>query len=395
MENFFEINDATEDITDEDIWDMFDKITEDPATSDKDKEGNLCIACGQDSLINDVHRGCLVCQNPECGVVNSNYLSERSDLNSYNDKGDNTSQYGCPTNFFLPKSSLGTSIGGNSYSRIKILHKWGQMPYKERSLFMVLKDIEAKCRKYDITKSIIDNAKILYKNISDCKYTSGANKGKSIIIRGMNREGLIAACVFFGCKLQGNPRSPKEIADIFGIKITKVTKGCRTFLDIMNDKILMYNIPSSQSTDFIKRAGRKLKIKKSYIDIACRITNNVNRLDIASDHQPPSVAAGSILLMSDIYDLNIDKKSISDTFKITEVTIIKTYRKIEPYKQILISDKKTERVLEMLQDKHEKNIKNEIKYDKSIFNDDNLEEEDEEEYEYEYEYEYTSDDEVS
>ncbi len=386
---------------DDDIWALLDNITD----TTPDKESNhmtcesQCINCGQESLIESTNDGHLICE--ECGVINQQLLNKKPEWNAFGSSKDGENgRLGCPTNYFLPKSSLGTSIGGNSFSRIKRLQDWGKMPYKERSLWQVMKNIEAKCVKYNITKAIIDNAKILYKNISDSKHEDGENKGKHIIIRGMNREGLIAACVYFGCKLQGNPRSPKEIADIFEIKITKVTKGCRKFLDIMRDRILMYNLPSSQSTDFIERACRKLQINSSYTEIAHRISDNVNKLDLASDHQPPSVAAGSILLMSEIYSLDISKKNISDTFKITEVTIFKTYKKIAPYGKILISDEKTDKAVKMLNKKY--NIpEDEIAFDQNIFNDDGLDNDISQEYssdgeedlgdEYEYVYEYESD----
>ena len=48
--------------------------------------------------------------------------------------------------FFLPRSSLGSTIGGcnNKQSALQI---WGAMPYKERSLNIVLKEISSRCKK--------------------------------------------------------------------------------------------------------------------------------------------------------------------------------------------------------------------------------------------------------
>ena len=93
------------------------------------------------------------------------------------------------------------------------------------------------------------------------------------------------------------------------------------------------SIQSSQSIDFIIRFGNRLNIKKKYITIATRISDNINKLDIASDHQPPSVAAGSILLMANIHKLNLSKRTISKKFDISEVTITKTFKKIYKYQK--------------------------------------------------------------
>ena len=144
-----------------------------------------------------------------------------------------------------------------------------------------------------------------------------------------------------------DPEVLKEIADIFDLELKQVNKGCRKFLDLMNVDILMYKIRCSQSTDFIERYCKKLRVGKDYIDSAKRISNNIHKLDIASTHQPPSVAAGSILLMANLYDLDITK-SISEIFGISDVTIAKTYRKIYPYHKIISSDEITEKIYKKL-----------------------------------------------
>ncbi|VVU94994.1 Transcription factor TFIIB repeat [seawater metagenome] len=337
------------DLTEDEMWELFDKIDLDTEVQQNDisneeekEETYLCSSCHSDSLVNDPSKGYYVCNS--CGVINQQYLDKHPEYNNYEDGKEEANRCGCPTNYFFPKASLGTKIKANNYSRLKVLHSWGQMPYRERSLLTVLENIQGKCKKYKITQTIIDNAKIMYKKINDCKHMRGKNKGKNIIIRCINRKSLIAACVFFGCKLQGKPRSPKEIADIFDLELKQVNKGCRKFLDLMNIDILMYKIRCSQSTDFIERYCKKLKIKKEYIECATRISNNIHKLDIASTHQPPSVAAGSILLMANLYDLDISKKSISEIFVISDVTIAKTYRKIQPYHKIITSDEITDKI---------------------------------------------------
>lgn len=354
------------------MWELFDNIdldndldnvesadgTETNENTEKKKNSHLCSNCNSDSLVNDSSMGHYVCQ--DCGVVQNEYLDKNPEYNNYEDSSNQGSnRCGCPTNYFFPKASLGTKIKTSNYSRIKVLHSWGQMPYRERSLLSVLEQIQGKCKKYKITQTIIDNAKIMYKKINDCKHSKGKNEGKNIIIRCINRKSLIAACVFFGCKLQGKPRSPKEIADIFDLELKQVNKGCRKFLDLMNVDILMYKIKCSQSTDFIERYCKKLKIKKDYIDCATRISNNIHKLDIASTHQPPSVAAGSILLMANVCNLEITKKSISEIFTISDVTIAKTYRKIHPYSKIITNDEITEQIYKKLCKKNDnKNMNN-------------------------------------
>ena len=69
------------------------------------------------------------------------------------------------------------------------------------------------------------------------------------------------------------------------------------------------------------------------------ISKNIHKLDIVSTHEPSSVAAGCLLLVSKIHGLSeINKKKISEVFQISDVTISKTYRRIFHYHQIITNN---------------------------------------------------------
>lgn len=304
----------------------------------------VCKNCKSSNLVLDNSKGqILVCT--DCAVINEEYLDKNPELTN-NDSESSNSRYGTPSSYFFPKASLGTKIVSKGYNRLSLLQKQGQMPYKEKSLMDVLETIQLKCKKYGITQSIIDSAKILYKKVSESVHVKGKRKGKGIIMRCINRRSMIAACLFHACKLQKETRSPKEIADIYDLEIKHVNRGCRKFCDIIDANTLFYQIKSSQSTDFIERFAKKLNIDKQYINIAKDVSNNIHKLDLASTHEPPSVAAGCILLVTQYYNIQISKKLISDIFGISDVTISKTFRKIWHYHKILLNNKITDLILD-------------------------------------------------
>jgi transcription initiation factor TFIIIB Brf1 subunit/transcription initiation factor TFIIB len=329
----------------------------------------VCISCKSSELVTDTAKGHLVCS--ECGVINKEYLDENPEMNN-NDNESNTSCYGAPTSHFYPKSSLGTKIVSKGYNRLSFLQKQGQMPYKEKSLMDVLETIQYKCKKYGITQTIIDSAKILYKKVSESVHVKGKRKGKNIIMRCVNRRSMIAACLFFACKLQKEIRSTKEIADLYDLEIKHVNRGCRKFCEIIDIGSLFYDIKSSQSSDFIERFSKKLNIDKEYINIAKDVSNNIHKLELATTHEPPSVAAGCILLVVEYYKLAVSKKQISDVFDISDVTISKTYRKINVYHKIILSNTITNLILER------KNKDNDLNKDSLIMNSDETSESDSE-----------------
>lgn len=342
--NLDKINDLDNDL---DIFDFIDLVLnnddEGKEYVKKNDKGN-CTNCESKNLIKT--NGSIICK--DCGIINEEILDRGIEFS--NNENSNT-RVGCASNHFLPKSSMGTKIGGRNYSRMSLLqNRWYRMIYKERSLLAVLTDIEEKCKKYGINKPVIDNSKILFKKINDSKHKYGKNKGKQIIIRGVNRNSLIAACIYHGAEMQGIPRSQKEIAEICSLEVTNVTKGCRKLRDILEEDDILSMFEPSDSIQYIDRYSKKLNLDDKYVKICKTLSNNIKKLDIASDHQPPSIAAGSIILVSDAFNLNLNIKEISTKFKISEVTIKKTYKKINDFKDILFNDKLVDNKLKELEE---------------------------------------------
>lgn len=302
-----------------------------------------CPSCGKKNDIRqDFSRGFTVCEN--CGQVLDNVIDNNPEWKNYDD--DNSTRCSMPTNKLLPQSSLGTTISGGVFkSRIKVLHNWNAIPYKERSLHIVFKEIQEKCMEAKIIKCIEDDAKIMYKIINESRHINGRNKGKYIIMRGANRKSLIAACIFFACKKKDMTRSPKEIADLFKLKQTEMSRGCKIFMKLIKRKVEI-DVKMSMPEHFALRFCNVLQIQKKYIDYTLEIAKNIYKLNIATDHTPLSIATGSILLMAEHYGLvSISKKVLADKFNISEVTISKTCKKIWEYKDVILNSELTDRII--------------------------------------------------
>lgn len=350
LSNFESIN--SEDIDEEDIWNLLDSIGSDSISdtniikkhTDKKEQ---CINCGSGNMVNDQSRGYIKCT--DCGLCNSQTYDENPEWSLYEDgKGEGSMRCGAATNYFLPISSLGTTISGKGFSVLKMLQNWNQMPYKERSLSVILQYIEQMCKKKNIPKAVIDNAKIMYKQIHDLKYINAEQISKSVIIRGKNRKGIYGAAVYYGAQLQGFARTQEEVAEMFNITMETMTKGCRKFMELMKNNKLINTIETASPNNFIERFCYKLKFKKEQIKEILMIATNISKLNLASNHQPSSIATGAIIIYTNLYNLNIQKKTISDIFKISVVTIDKIYKKILPFRKVIISEELTDFVRQKL-----------------------------------------------
>ena len=159
-----------------------------------------------------------------------------------------------------------------------------------------------------------------------------------------------------GAKIQGKTHSPKEIAEIFDLEIKHVNRGCRKFQDVIDIQTMQSHVMCSQSADFIERYSKKLNLDEKYIQIAKDITVNIYKLDLASTHEPPSVAAGSLLLITNLYRLSLTKKKISEEFGISDVTISKCFRKIYPYHKIITNNEVTDLIVKSTNNKPTENV---------------------------------------
>jgi len=288
---------------------------------------NECNNCSNSELIED--NGKIICK--DCGNINYEVIDTNPEWRYY---GNDDSKYsdptrvGLPTNELLPESSLGSTIGfryGETYEMKKIrnYHLWNAMPYKERSLYNVFDSIQVRALNNGIPLCIIEEAKNLYKQISDVK-----------IHRGSNRNGIIASCIYKACRLQGSPRSAKEIAEMFKLNISHMTKGCKKFEEIIHMNVCKNKLMSNSATkssDFVQRFCSKINIGTNICNICIYVCDKSEEYNLVSKCIPPSIAAGSIFLVCNLLKINITKKEISQICKISEVTISKCYKNLYKY----------------------------------------------------------------
>lgn len=311
----------------------------------------FCDVCKKGDIIEDSAGGILVCKN--CGNVKSSSIINFSyECSNYGDGKKEKSKMAHPISNLLPQSSAATVISGSCSNRIKTIHNWNNVPYKERSLNETFKIIHEMCLKINVSKCIEDSAKIKFKRISDCVHNEGKNIGKSIIIRGDNRKSLIVKCLMEACNEKDIHLPPKKIVKHFGVKHTK---GGKIFEKLMGIKNIKTKIKVPKPSSYIERFCNSINLMKKFKEQSLKISKNVQKIQIASVHNSLSIATGSIYLMAQMNDLDIQKKTIAAYFCVSQVTISKTYHKIEPFGKILLNNELCD-VIKKEIDKYQKNI---------------------------------------
>lgn len=318
-------------------WQLFDEIACTEKTNIEKEEidelDHACSNCGSLQMV--VNDGMMCCMN--CGIIDSQHILEGAEWRYYgsaDSKSSNPIRCGMLVNEFLPKSSLGSVIGHSrigsknwhAYNRIRKYHQWNAMPYKERSLYNSFTQLQERAKKAGIPHAIIEEAKKYYKKLSETK-----------ISRGTNRNALIASCIYISCKKNKVPRSAKEIAEIYKIKRSEMTKGCKSFLEIMSigKNTLNYKVKATNALDFIERYCSNLEMGDTNTKMCYAITKRAIDSAIVDDNTPPSIAAGCIFLVANLCNLDINKSDVSGACNVSEVTISKCYKKLYKYRHFL------------------------------------------------------------
>lgn len=316
----------------------FDDIIDNFVDCNLNEEKSLC-ECNEEEreeIVDNVN-GVKVCSN--CGTILDNIIDISAEWRYYGGEDTNDSdptRCGNLVNPLLPQSSLATYIGGNfntKFSSIKRIHKWNAMPTDERSRWTVFSFINQKTKNKKISKKIIDLCKFYYTKLTE--KSNDKNVIYKDLTRGLVRKGLISACLWYSFKINKKQRSINEIADIFEIDSTEVTRGIRKFVELCRNKNIDIKIKASNYNDFIEYFCKRLNISKKKMKISLIIGRRSKKIKIVDDNTPPSIAASSIYLVCKFFEYPLSKKEITKKCDVSDVTLTKCIKKMTEYKNKL------------------------------------------------------------
>ena len=317
---------------------------EDKQESSKQTEKTECICTGCNTIVEktDIDE-VIVCSS--CGEVVERILDLSAEFRFFG-ADDRSSvdpcRVGAPIDFRFPASTLGTIIlqhssggpasAGKAMARIRRYHTWNMIPYKERSLLQVFEQYALTATNFGINTRAIDTAKQLYiQLVEHCDR------------RGMSRNCVVASSIYAALKMVGEPRKPKEIADMFHLTTAQFTKSYKYFQEVLAlarqrgqiaDTLAPANQASTRASDYITHPLSKLPVARShYADIqftAIQVANTAEDILVSPENMPPSLAAGvlAFVLQRMGYE-EIPLSRIASVCNVSEGTLVKCLKRLE------------------------------------------------------------------
>jgi transcription initiation factor TFIIIB Brf1 subunit/transcription initiation factor TFIIB len=256
--------------------------------------------------------------------------------------GGDPCRVGAPMDTRFPGSSLGTIIlshaqGGNTSTRIAMArirryHTWNLLPYRERSLLQVFEQIALTATNQGFDTRTMDLSKDMYvKLVEHCDR------------RGMSRTSVVASCIYSSLKQVGQPRKPKEIAEMFHLRTAQFTKSLKYFQEILcmaNQRGLLREgtrapaaQPSTRASNYIAHPLSLLAIPRgesmALREKAIAIANEIEDKELCPENMPPSLAAGIIAYVLSQKHPEITHESIAEVCGVSEGTLQKCLKKVE------------------------------------------------------------------
>jgi len=343
----------------DDVWNEYDSILTAKRDEEAKKQIKRCYCDNFDTnmIQEDISEAVTVCI--QCGYIFSfQFIDDRSDWNDFDDVANNKSRCGYSSSPLFPNCGLSTKIGNGSYqfknknsglststTRLQQIHNWNTMPYEEKVLWQLMERLKVITAQEGISNSVIKETVYIFREIT----AKDTVNGKKEIHRGKVREGLIAASLYHAIKHHQIECTPAEVSKLMGISSTDMSRCCKLFSDIMNNKkieqlraneneIEFYkklSHPSELALRFMAKLGFPWKISSLCEKIVYEI---VDRMTFLAGTSPQSIAAGSMyFVVSELKLKDITKDIIASTAGVSPVTVSKVYREICDHKQQIFS----------------------------------------------------------
>jgi transcription initiation factor TFIIB len=321
------------------IWETYETLLSD-GKDDDDNNGNIiiCTICSSNKIIHDVANGNILCS--DCGTVcEENVIDETAEWKTNGGEESsnkvNPSRCGIPINPLLEKSSLSTIIYSHKHVFMKKIHNQLSMNYIERSRYKIFEFIQKICvDRGGFPQVVIEQSKYYYKILSERKLS-----------RGVIRQGLIACCVLYSCKVFNVSRSIKEISQMWDISVPVINKTSKIFLKYMSD-VLKTEIPIHKCTstnDLIPRYCNMINFPRSIEFTIIKKVNALNRIiqdnGILDCKTPSAIVCTLILYVVMFFNVDMTKNNIATKLNISVVTINKILKIIQAHDHLIIQSK--------------------------------------------------------
>ncbi len=276
----------------------------------------FCPEC-EGTIITDNERGESICR--KCGLV----LFEKemdvscSGIRAYSKEDqERKCGVGSPISILMPDISLSTTIDRTQIRDpdLRRATKWNtHLSWKERNMLIAVTELKRIASNLKLSNFIRGSTLKLYKEIF-----------KLNLLRGRSINGMIAACLYYKCKVHNKPVTFKEILNESQAE-DRIVKKC---FRILFEKLPLKN-SQIDPLDLIPKYCSELDNGSIIQKEATVILRSYMKRNSICGKDPKGYCGGVIYLVSkEMCKKKISQRKISKKIGITEVTLRSRYKEI-------------------------------------------------------------------
>lgn len=255
-----------------------------------------CLNCNSINVIVDTNMGNMVCV--DCGTEKTDAIISLSADIGINDENSNFSKASeCVTGINAKVQS--TKIkGGPAY--LAYMHKWNNgYTYKNTIYNKVCGEMNnlIKTNKLGISQAILDHSQNLYRNYMETSKN---------IKRSKSNRGIIAGCLYWGCKKYDFSITNQRLADLYGIEINYLKDGISIIHE--NNKTNMFSKDSymfnpTTVEHYITKYCNTFKLEDKYTIICTKMGKVIDDNIDYFDNTPATLACATIYHINHKYKI--------------------------------------------------------------------------------------------
>ena len=331
----------------EDIWlsiKDFHLVDDSPENVKTVTENWSCPQCESAAAVEEINEE-MICRT--CGTVLETLILQGPEYRWFGseDRNPDPSRCSCPINPLLPESSLGTTVlvkanHSREMQKIKRYHLWNQTHHRERTLWNIFDSLQIRGVNAGVSLAVVEEAKRLYHEVS-----------RDVVVRGTQREALLASCLYEALKTCHSPRRPCDIAKIFKIETNQITKGIKQFQNLFeraqrkdghsSDTIRDQLLKSCTYKDFVEPFLQNLHFTRekhlAVTEMVHEICERIEEWGLVPENTPPSLTATAITMAVKHLAYTKTIKEVAGACDISAVTIQKCLKRLQPWQESILT----------------------------------------------------------
>jgi transcription initiation factor TFIIB len=284
----------------------------------KAKFDGCCPECNSSGLVEDAHRGELICT--ACGTVIERgafdfsqekraYTAEEVDARKHN---------GSPITALsdISWTTVLKATDKNASPSLKRAARWNsRLSWDKRNLLMAVTEIKRVCSALAVPRLVAETAATYYRKVQ-----------KLNVLRGRSITGFVGACVYLACRTSKIPRS---VDDIYKEMPETTDRDIRICYRVLVGE-LKVRVPRVSALALLPRYASVLALPQDTANLAEKMLAAFETHNNTAGKDPKGMIAAAIYLACKIRDEETAQKRVATACGVTEVTLRSRIKEFAP-----------------------------------------------------------------